>query len=88
MKFQTPNYKARKHNVIHKLDSDDTLALILSTASQLDTLQVERHGRHISHGKFGWSWNFTGVTLCPGTFAAVFGGFCCLFWRQLHPGIP
>ena len=30
----------------------------------------------------------TVVTLCPGTFAAVFGGVCCLFWRHLHPGIP
>jgi len=32
--------------------------------------------------------NITAVTLCPGTFAAVFGGICCLFRRHLHPRIP
>ncbi|SRR6266480_5988920 len=31
---------------------------------------------------------FTRVTLCPGTFAAGFGGFCRGFLRHLHPGIP
>ena len=30
----------------------------------------------------------TVVTLCPGTFAAVFRGFCCPFWRHLHLRIP
>lgn len=30
----------------------------------------------------------TRVTLCPGTFAAVFGRGLWLFWRHLHPGIP
>ena len=32
--------------------------------------------------------NFTRVTLCPGTFAAIFGGFCRRFLRHLHPGVP
>jgi hypothetical protein len=30
--------------------------------------------------------NIPVVTLCPGTFAAVFRGFCCPFWRYLHLG--
>jgi len=33
-------------------------------------------------------FEITRVTLCPGTFAAVFGGFCRGFLRHLHPGIP
>jgi len=31
--------------------------------------------------------DITGVTLCPGTFAAGFGGFCRQKKRQLHLGI-
>ena len=31
---------------------------------------------------------FIVVTLCPRTFAAVFGRFCHRFLRHLHPGIP
>ncbi|OCK92903.1 uncharacterized protein K441DRAFT_568552, partial [Cenococcum geophilum 1.58] len=30
---------------------------------------------------------FTTVTLCPGTIASVFGGFCRRFWRQSYLGI-
>jgi len=32
--------------------------------------------------------DFTLVTLCPGTFATVFGGFCRQNLRQLRPGVP
>jgi len=32
--------------------------------------------------------NITRVTRCPGTFAAVFGGFCRRLLRHLHPRSP